>query len=78
MLNMSKILFSPKEIQKLQKNPNVQQVSERATTYTDEFKRKFIDEYLAGKTPRQIFNEHGFDEEIIGIKRIETIWLSLA
>ncbi len=30
-----------------------------------------MDEYFAGKTPRQIFKEYGFDEEIIGIKRIE-------
>lgn len=68
---MSKILFSPKEVQLLQKNPNVHQVSERTITYTDTFKSKFIDEYLRGKTPRQIFKEYGFDEEIIGIKRIE-------
>ncbi|TKI59749.1 IS3 family transposase [Lysinibacillus mangiferihumi] len=68
---MSKILFSPKEIQLLQKNPNVQQVSELTITYTTAFKSKFIDEYLTGKTPRQIFKEYGFDEEIIGIKRIE-------
>lgn len=68
---MSKILFSSKEVQLLQKNPNVHQVSERTITYTDTFKSKFIDEYLTGKTPRQIFKEYGFDEEIIGIKRIE-------
>ncbi|WP_431026972.1 IS3 family transposase [Lysinibacillus sp. LZ02] len=68
---MSKILFSPKEVQLLQKNPNVQHVSERTITYTDTFKSKFIDEYLTGKTPRQIFQEYGFDEAIIGMKRIE-------
>ncbi|QQP11941.1 IS3 family transposase [Lysinibacillus agricola] len=68
---MSKIIFSPKQILQLQKNPNVQQVSERTITYTDTFKSQFIDEYFAGKTPRQIFKEYGFDEEIIGIKRIE-------
>lgn len=32
---MSKILFSRKEVQLLQKNPNIQKVSERAITYTD-------------------------------------------
>jgi len=68
---MSKLLFSPKDVQLLQKNPNVQQVSERTITYTDAFKSKFIDEYLTGKTPRQIFKEYGFDEKMIGIKRIE-------
>lgn len=68
---MSKITFSSKEIKALQKNPNVQRVSERSITYTDTFKNKFIDEYLAGKLPRQIFIENGFDEEVIGMKRIE-------
>lgn len=68
---MTKIAFSIKEIKALQKNPNVQRVSERAITYTDAFKNKFMDEYLAGKLPRQIFIENGFDVEVIGIKRIE-------
>ena len=44
---MSKITFSTKEIKTLQKNPNVQRVSERAITYTDAFKNKFMDEYSA-------------------------------
>ncbi|MEH7414799.1 IS3 family transposase [Neobacillus drentensis] len=68
---MSKITFSSKEIKTLQKNPNVQRVSSLAITYTDDFKNKFMDEYLAGKLPRQIFEENGFDINILGIKRIE-------
>ena len=68
---MSKITFSTKEIKTLQKNPNIQRVSERAITYTDAFKNRFIDEYLAGKLPRKIFEENGFDINILGIKRIE-------
>jgi putative transposase len=69
--NMSKITFSTKEIKMLQKNPNVQRVSERAITYTDAFKNKFMDEYLAGKLPRQIFIENGFDVDAIGMTRVE-------
>lgn len=68
---MSKITFSTKEIKTLQKNPNVQRVSERAITYTDAFKNRFMDEYLAGKLPRQIFMENNFDVDVIGTKRIE-------
>ncbi|PFJ15407.1 transposase [Bacillus cereus] len=68
---MSKIIFSTKEIKKLQNNSNVQRVSERAITYTESFKSRFIDEYLAGKLPRQIFIENGFDVNVIGMKRIE-------
>jgi putative transposase len=69
--NMSKITFSTKEIKALQKNPNVQRVSERSITYTDAFKNRFMNEYLAGKLPRQIFTENDFDVDVIGIKRIE-------
>lgn len=68
---MSKIIFSIKEIKTLQKNSNVQQVSERSITYTDSFKNTFMVEYLSGKLPRQIFIEYGFDVDVIGIKRID-------
>jgi putative transposase len=68
---MSKNTFSDKEIKILQKNPNVHRVSSLAITYSDDFKNKFMDEYLAGKLPRQIFEQNGFDIEIIGIRRIE-------
>ena len=57
---MSKIIFSKKEINMLQQNPNVKRVSERGITYTTDFKNEFIDEYLAGKLPRQIFIDNGF------------------
>ncbi|MBC2459874.1 IS3 family transposase [Clostridium beijerinckii] len=68
---MSKILFSKENIIKLEKNNNILRVSERSITYTNEFKRLFIEEYMAGKLPREIFAENGFDINIIGLKRIE-------
>ncbi len=68
---MNKITFSTKDIKILQKNPNVHRVSERSITYTDDFKNRFIDAYLVGKLPRQIFVENGFDVDVIGIKPIE-------
>ncbi|MDQ0253364.1 transposase InsO family protein [Evansella vedderi] len=68
---MSKITFSTKEIKILQKNPNVLRVSNLAITYTDDFKKRFMDEYLTGKFPRQIFEENGFDLAILGTKRME-------
>ena len=52
--NMSKITFSTKEIKTLQNNPNVQRVSERAITYTDAFKNKFMDEYLIKEAITQV------------------------
>jgi transposase InsO family protein len=68
---MSKITFSTREITALQNNLNVKRVSERAITYTDTFKNRFMDEYLRGKLPRQIFIENGFDVDVLGMKRIE-------
>ncbi|WP_270563296.1 HTH domain-containing protein [Clostridium beijerinckii] len=68
---MSKILFSKEDIINLEKNNNILRVSERSITYTNEFKRLFIEEYMGGKLPREIFAENGFDIDIIGLKRIE-------
>ncbi|AJQ26241.1 HTH-like domain containing protein [Pelosinus fermentans JBW45] len=68
---MSKIIFSEKDSLKLKKNIYVLKVSEKAITYTDEFKELFINEYLTGKFPVQIFEEAGFDIDLIGYKRID-------
>lgn len=68
---MSKILFTKEDIKKLENNKNILKVSEYGITYKYEFKILFIDEYIAGKLPRQIFEESGFDINIIGYRRIE-------
>ncbi len=67
---MSKKTFTDKEIKQLSANPYVKTVSAKGLTYTDEFKRIFISEKEKGKFPRHIFEECGFDTEIIGITRI--------
>ena len=69
---MSKKLFSSKDIEILSKNKYVKKVSENGITYTDEFKRLFIAENEKGKFPRDIFEECGFDIDIIGLKRIQS------
>ncbi|SET84631.1 hypothetical protein SAMN05216389_1391, partial [Oceanobacillus limi] len=69
---MSKRLFTEKEIRILSKNLYVKSVSEKGITYTDEFKRIFITENEKGKFPRQIFEDHGFDIDIIGKERIKS------
>ena len=68
---MSKKLFTDKEIKILSNNPYVKSVSTKGITYTDEFKRIFISESEHGKLPRQIFEENGFDVDIIGIVRVQ-------
>jgi putative transposase len=69
---MSKIIFSEKDILNLSKNKYVLKVSEKSITYTNEFKEHFINEYLLGKFPKQIFKEAGFDIDLIGHSRIES------
>ena len=68
---MSKVIFNDKQIKVLAKNPNVLRVSDKAITYSEEFKNKFIVENSKGILPRKIFEENGFDIEIIWLKRIE-------
>lgn len=68
---MSKKHFNQNEQERLSKNPHVLRVSEKSITYADEFKRLFIDQYLLGRTPREIFEENGLDVEMLGMKRVE-------
>lgn len=68
---MSKKLFTEKEIKILSKNKNILKISSKSIVYAVKFKEKFIEEYSKGKLPRRIFQENGFDIEILGIKRVE-------
>ena len=68
---MSKITFNEKEIKILSKNKYVKKVSSKSITYSIGFKEKFIEEYYKGKLPRLIFEECGFDIDLIGLKRVE-------
>ncbi|MFV8829979.1 HTH domain-containing protein, partial [Alkalihalobacterium sp. APHAB7] len=69
---MSKKVFTVKEIKLLSANKYVKSVSTKGITYTDEFKHLFINENKKGKFPREIFEECGFDIDIIGMKRVES------
>jgi len=69
---MTKKLFTKKEQEQLKGNPNVQAVSEKAITYTDEFKRHFITENDKGKLPSEIFQEAGLNVDLIGLQRISS------
>ena len=71
-MTMSGKLFTNKEIEILSSNKYVKKVSERAITYTEEFRNIFIIESDKGKFPRMIFDECGFDINIIGIERIKS------
>lgn len=69
---MSNKIFEEKEIGILKQNKYVKNVSSKGITYTDEFKRIFVAENEKGKFPRNIFEECGFDVEILGIERIKS------
>jgi len=69
---MDKKYFSLKEVETLSKNKFVKNVSEKSITYSEEFKKVFIEENLKGILPRVIFENHGFDIDIIGIQRIHS------
>ena len=68
---MSKKVFSDKDIEILSNNKYVLNVSKKAITYTNEFKIHFIAEYNKGKSSRTIFEEAGFDSDMIGFRRID-------
>ena len=64
---MNKSKFSEEQIQALRSNSNVDKCSDKAITYSKEFKIKAIKQYNEeGKTASQIFREAGFDLNVIG------------
>lgn len=67
---MSKKIFSIDQINALSENKYVKSVSSRGITYTEEFKKIFISEHNKGKLPVQIFQNAGFDVEVLGNYRI--------
>jgi len=69
---MSNKIFTEKEIKLLSQNKYVQSVSQKGITYNDEFKRIFIAENEKGKLPSQIFQECGFDVEVLGKDRVHS------
>ncbi|HDR5039375.1 TPA: IS3 family transposase, partial [Bacillus anthracis] len=63
---------SKEEVEELSKNKYVLNVTDKGITYTNEFKIHFIAEYSNGKNSRMIFEEAGFNTDIIGIDRIKS------
>lgn len=58
--------FTLEQIEQLEKNPNVNKVSDKSITYTERFKEHFIIEYNRGKLPSKIFEEAGFNVDVLG------------
>lgn len=64
--------FTDEQVIKLRANPNVRKVSNKGITYTESFKNHFLSEHMTGKIPRQIFEESGFEYDILGESRIHS------
>jgi hypothetical protein len=69
---MSKKLFTNEEVELLSKNKYIKNITIKGITYTEEFKKIFITENINGKLPRQIFEDCGFDIDILGTHRIHS------
>ena len=69
---MSKKIFTEKEIKVLSTNTYVKSVSSKGITYTDEFKHIFITRKRKGNLPREIFEECGFDVDVLGMDRVNS------
>ena len=71
---MSKILFTASQVKKLSKKKWIKNISNKAITYTNEFKIKLVKETEGFKKfPQEVFKECGIDPEIVGIKRIQNL-----
>jgi len=64
--------FTDDEVIKLKENPYVKNVSNKGITYTEEFKRVFIEKYEQGSIPSIIFTECGFDIRVLGKDRYQS------
>ncbi len=64
-------VFTSEQKKILNKNPYVESVENTRNIYTEEFKVYYIQNYLQGKKPTEIFVSAGFDPSILGNKRIE-------
>ena len=69
---MSKKLFTTDEINTLKENKYVKNVTEKGITYTNEFRKQYINLITNGSTKRQAFKTLGFNPEILGEIRMQS------
>ena len=70
---MSRKLFTKEQQQILRQNPYIYSVTETRLTLSKEFKEFFMTAYKAGESPRKLLEDHCFDINIIGERRIWSI-----
>lgn len=67
---MSKVKFTPEQLEILRNNQYTAHVTENTLFLTKEFKEIFYREYLSGSIPRDILQKYGYPVEILGKERI--------
>lgn len=70
---MGKHYFTDEQVELLNLNPYVKKASNKAITYTEEFRKEFFMAYQCGKTPAVILRDMGFDIQVLGQKRVSNI-----
>lgn len=65
--------FTEDQIKHLRMNPYVKNVSEKAITYTEEFKEIFLAKYKQGMSPLAILRDLQFDVVALGESRITNL-----
>jgi hypothetical protein len=65
--------FTEEQMKQLKMNPYVKNVTEKAITYTEEFKEIFFCMYNQGKYPSDILRELHFDVKVLGLQRIKNL-----
>jgi transposase-like protein len=68
---MVRVTLPKKYVQELNEHEYVENATEWSVTFTEEFKRKAYEEYVRGKSMREIFTEAGFDVKKLGEKRLQ-------
>ncbi|MBB6625686.1 hypothetical protein H7E67_20210 [Clostridium gasigenes] len=70
---MGRIYFTDEQLKDLSVNPFVKKASNKAITYTDEFKEYYVSEYNTGKMPLEILRNAGFDVKALGKQRVDNL-----
>ena len=65
--------FNEKEMELLRKNPYTFKVTDRHIFFTASFKKAFLQLYDSGKTAREAVIELGYDPEVLGKARVNSI-----
>ncbi len=67
---MSKKHFTIEQINRLKDHPCIVQISEKAITYSEDFKERAVKAAESGLTSRMIFEKEGLSVQDLGKKRI--------